>query len=431
MDYYDFKIEKRFREAEDFGDFDWDKQPSRRKQPANIDEKPSGTRKVIPFDRSSKAPIPKIETRTPRDFSPKVPFSRIFNHPLFSILAPTQLADPNYDEYDWRNYKEDVSRQIAENNFVGRDLATRKLNLVDYEVDLPTLPVVNPNFVRPEVPEVLWRDRPSSGPYIARSPKIGTVEYAVPDFNVPAPIPVELPEIHPWFDPPTEEELPGLLETFDYETQPMYDPESIKALRPDTLKDTGISIDITAGDNPKVKIRPMTIRAATKRTNDTKAASRWIKLSQLAISLTYGTYTEVMDFVDILVWDAYYVDPRTGMLRYAMHMENQNIINVLNGIAEGKYSVDIAATLVDYGVSQAQDILIGKASQAITRQVVDTGNWRSPQGPQGFINKMQKDYRNVLSQYEKKSDDEQSRRLFSLPPLSESSRRLWNAKSGL
>ena len=107
------------------------------------------------------------------------------------------------------------------------------------------------------------------------------------------------------------------------------------------------------------------------------------------------------------------------------------MINVINGIAEGKYSVDIAATLVDYGVSQAQDILIGQASRKVTREVIDTGNWRSPQGPQGFINKMQKDYKNVLSQYETKSANDKQRRLLSLPPLSESPRRLWNAKSGL
>ena len=175
----------------------------------------------------------------------------------------------------------------------------------------------------------------------------------------------------------------------------------------------------------------MMVRGSTKRKNDTKAASRWIKLSQLAISLTYGTYTEIMDFVEILVWDAYAIDPRTGKLVYAMFQEDYKMINVISGIAEGKYSVDIGATLVYYGVSQATDMIIGKSSKAVTRQVIDTGNWRSPQGPQGFINKMQKDYKNVLSQYEAQSADEKSRRLFSLPELSESPRRLWNAKTGL
>ena len=159
----------------------------------------------------------------------------------------------------------------------------------------------------------------------------------------------------------------------------------------------------------------MVVRGSTPRKNDTKAHSNWIKLAQKSISMTYGTYTEIMDFVEILVWDAYYIDPRTNKLVYAMFKEDYKIINVLNGIAKGKYSVDIAATLVDYGVSQAQDILIGKASKTVTREVVDLGGWRSLQGPQGFINKMQKDYRNVLSQYEKKQSDEKSKRIFSLP----------------
>ena len=234
------------------------------------------------------------------------------------------------------------------------------------------------------------------------------------------------------------EDIPQLVKNFDLEKIPSVDLESIpetmiKTKRPDTIYEQSVSIEVTAVPNklPMVRFRPMLIRGSTRRTNDTKAHSKWIKLSQLAISLTYGTYTEIMDFVDILVWDAYRVDPRTGNLRYAMFEEDMKIVNVLKGIAEGKYSVDIAATLVDYGVSQAQDILIGQISKKVTREVVDLGNWRSPQGPQGFINKMQKDYRNVLSQYESKTANEQSRGILSLPPLSESPRRLWNAKSGL
>ena len=111
-----------------------------------------------------------------------------------------------------------------------------------------------------------------------------------------------------------------------------------------------------------------------------------------------------------------------------MHHADGDILTVLDGIATGKYSVDIASTLVDYTISQAQDIIIGKISRSVTEQVIDTGNWQSPQGPQGFINKMQKDYKNVLSQYE----GETSRLLPELFPAEDlSKRRLWNAKSGL
>lgn len=433
MDYYNYPFEERFKKnkAEKLGEIDLEFIPDRRKTPANIDEKPSGGRKVIPFnDKSKKA---KIETRSPRDFSPKVPVNKLFGNPIFNFLFnPTQTAAPYEDEYNWKDYGSDISNMIAENNFVGRDLATSKLPLKDYEVELPTLPAVDPNFIRPEVTTVEWKNRPGDRPFISTSPKIGTVEYGVPDYDVPPPFPIELPDSHPWFDEPPAHEVPDLVREFDFETQPMYDPLSPKTVRrPDSIKETGVSIEISSGVVPTVKIRPQTVKGATKRRNDTKAASKWIKLSQLAISLTYGTYTEVMDFVEILVWDAYYVDPKTGKLRYAMFEEDYKIVNVLNGIAEGKYSLDIAATLVDYGVSQAQDILIGQASRMVTKQVIDTGNWRSPQGPQGFINKMQKDFQNVLSQYETFQSNETQRRLFSLPDIRESPRKLWNTKSGL
>ena len=380
--------------------------------------------------------IPKTETRTPRDLLPKIPISKVLKNNLFSqILQPSELAGDAETFYDWSKHGENVSRQIAEANFVGRDLAARMQPLDNYDTDLPIKPAVNPNFIRPAIPTPNWFERPESGPYISVSPKINTIEYVVPDYDVGPPIPMEVPERHLWFDEIPAQEIPELVKNFDIPKIPDIDvnPEMLRQKKPDSIHEVGVSIEFTAVAEklPIVKIRPMMVRGSTKRKNDTKAASRWIKLSQLAISLTYGTYTEIMDFVEILVWDAYAIDPRTGKLVYAMFQEDYKMINVISGIAEGKYSVDIGATLVDYGVSQATDMIIGKSSKAVTRQVIDTGNWRSPQGPQGFINKMQKDYKNVLSQYEAQSADEKSRRLFSLPELSESPRRLWNAKTGL
>ena len=309
------------------------------------------------------------------------------NNLLGQILQPSELAGDAETFYDWSKHGENVSRQIAQNNFVGRDLAVRQQKLENYDTVLPTQPAYNPNFVKPAVPTVNWFDRPETGPYVSQSPKINTIEYVVPDYDVGPPIPIELPHRHTWFDEVPDWEIPELVKNFDIPKIPDIDwsPEKLKKLKPDSIHEVGVSIEFTAVPNklPIVKVRPMIVKGSTPRKNDTKAASRWIKLSQLAISLTYGTYTEIMDFVEILVWDAYAIDPRTGRLTYAMFEEDYKIINVINGIAEGKYSVDIAATLVDYGVSQATDILIGKTSKAVTRQVIDTGNWRSPQGPHG------------------------------------------------
>jgi hypothetical protein len=402
-----------------------------------------------PATTTSGSNIPRVETRNPRDIPAKIPFAKLFTHPLVklgqAVLDPTMTASPEETFYDWSKHGENVSKQIAKNNFVGRDLAARQLPLQEYDVDLPTQPVKNANWIRPEIPEVGWFQRPETGPYISRSPKIGKVEVVIPEYNVPPPIPIELPERHAWFDEVPAQEIPELVKEFDVPPVPQIDiqpvpegipditPEMIPVRKPDQIQERGVSIEIQAVPDklPIVKFRPIVIKGSVPRKNDTKAHSKWIKLSQLAISLTFGTYTEIMDFVEILVWDAYYIDPRTKRLRYAMFEEEMKMINVLNGIAEGKYSVDIAATLVDYGVSQAQDIIIGKLSRAVTKQVIDTGSWRSPQGPQGFVNKMQKDYKNVLSQYETKSTDDSRRRLLSLPSLSESPRRLWNPHTGL
>jgi hypothetical protein len=422
------------------------KRPARRslrRPQTNFDPRKEGTSEQKwrshpkPATGLSGSSIPKVETRMPRDIPPKIPMHTLLSHPIFklgqALLSPSTPSNETF--YDWSTHNENVSKQIAQDNFVGKDLAARLQPLTDYEVDLPTQPVVNPNFVRPAVPTVNWFSRPENGPYISQSPKIGTIEYIVPDYNVPPPVPVELPDEHTFFDEVPAQEIPELVKNLFSPEIPNIDinPEMVRQRKPDEIQDKGVSIEVVAVPNklPMIKFRPVLVRGSTPRKNEAKAHSRWIKLAHKAISLTYGTYTEIQDFTEILVWDAYYIDPRTGRLRYAMFEEDMKIVNVLNGIANGKYSVDIAATLVDYGVSQAQDILIGKMSQAITKQVVDTGGWRSPQGPQGFVNKMQKDYRNVLSQYEKSETDEQKNRLLSLQPLSDSPRRLWNAKSGL
>ncbi len=407
----------------------------------------------------------RLEIRSPDDIPPKLPLWQFFTKTVGiigslpvttarAILYP-KTPDPDDQPYmdfntlqekwiewhhwmlsddPWKDYRRGFRWSPGDLSVQEMQLAARPEQYVSPEIDFPTKAVDNPNFVRPPVPTVNWFDRPETGPYIAKSPKIGTVEYVVPDYDVSPPISVPWPEKHSFLDEIPVQEIPSLLKEFDIEKIPELDPtpEALKQLKPDNIKDVGVSIEITAvpNKNPVIRFRPTIVRGSTRRQRETKAHSKWIKLSQLAISLTFGTYTEVMDFVEILVWDSYYIDPKTGKLVYAMFKEDYKMINVINGIAEGKYHVDIGATLVDYGVSQATDILIGQASRRVTREVIDYGGWQSPQGPQGFINKMQKDYRNVLSQYETEISNEK-RRLLSLPPLSQSERKLWNAKSGL
>ena len=56
--------------------------------------------------------------------------------------------------------------------------------------------------------------------------------------------------------------------------------------------------------------------------------------------------------------------------------------------SEGKYDVDMQQLIVDYAFMQLQDFLIGKMSQGIVSQAIDTGGWQSPIGPEAFVNKM-------------------------------------------
>ena len=102
--------------------------------------------------------IPKVETRNPRDIPAKVPFSKFLGHPLIKMgqaaLSPTMLAAPEDTFYDWSKHGENVAKQIAQDNFVGRDLVARPQGLKSYDVDLPTRPVENANWIRPPEPIV-------------------------------------------------------------------------------------------------------------------------------------------------------------------------------------------------------------------------------------------------------------------------------------
>lgn len=384
----------------------------------------------------AKPKSPTVETRNPTDFIGKVPINKIFNLPGFNVLknvlTPSTLAEPWLDEITPQKAAERQSKYIREVNPGLDDLIVQPEPIKEYEFELPTEPVADPQFIRPQVPIVRWNDTPPTGPFITTSPKIGTITYRPPRYHVPPPYLVEVPQVHPIFSEPTPLEIPQLLKGFDVETKPKIDtsyrmpPIGKTNLISDRVMVIDVSTDVKM--DPIVRFRESKVKASTLRKREKKASSKYIKMAQMAISLTYGTYTEIMDFVEILVWDAYIYNPKTKTMMYAMHHADGDILVVLDGIATGKYSVDIASTLVDYTISQAQDIIIGKISRSITSEVIDSGNWHSPQGPQGFVNKMQKDYKNVLSQYEGQTTP----LLPNIFPREElSQRRLWNAKSGL
>jgi hypothetical protein len=113
---------------------------------------------------------------------------------------------------------------------------------------------------------------------------------------------------------------------------------------------------------------------------------RWIKLAHMLISLTYGTYTEIMDFLQCLAWNSYQM--RNGKKIPAMALSKGSLHEILIGVMEGRYDVDMQGLMVDFTFMQLQDFIIGRFSKALVKQAIDTGGWQSPIGPQAFNRKM-------------------------------------------
>jgi hypothetical protein len=225
----------------------------------------------------SSSNIPKTEVRKPKDFKPKIPISKVLTHPVIqlgkNVLSPTQLASPAETFYDWSKHDQIIGQQIADRGNVMSELGVSPQPLATYEVDLPTLPADDANFIRPEVPTINWFDKPEYGPYISHSPKINTIEYVVPDYDVAPPYPMELPDEESFFDPVPAQDIPSLLDVFDVEPIPSIDiepPEPIKKMerrKPDQIHEKGIAIEIVEVPNklPIVKFRPTLVKGSTPR----------------------------------------------------------------------------------------------------------------------------------------------------------------------
>lgn len=328
-----------------------------------------------------------IETRNPKDFTAvKVPYGIFKRIPLLGLFAPSMTAAPEFSEFDTG------PRYWQEEGF--EDLAVRQPQFIEAEPVPMPYKVIEP-VEMPPVPEVKWDQQPPKGPYITRSPKVGTITYVVPDYIVPQPIPLYVDDLPKEFEdlPLVRQPVPEFIT--DVKTKPDFDdipPEEFKQRVRSDVTEEGVEITIqepkTDTQLETVKIRRIKTRGSRKRRKDTKAASRWIKLAHKTISMTYGTYTEIKEAIEIFAWSAYQI--KNGKVYYAMQIEKGNIQNVLKGIRTGKYEVDISTFVFDLAMVQMQDWLIGKASKQITSTLIDQGQWSSPQGPQGFINQIQR-----------------------------------------
>lgn len=341
---------------------------------------------------------PKVVTTDPATVSPRISVGKVFATvgksvaPLVaSILSPSRVADATI------NWGPEIH-----NNFVNAPPDLKEMVISEPEPLNVPVPVGKPypfnqvDMIRPPIPEIPWADfKTWSYPGVTHSPKVGTTIINVPDFIVYEPIPLEA---DPYYD---LWNIPDDLTFEDLFPETMLRNRHISKTTPETFPKTrsrvneyGVTIEISRVNVKRkkvtrVKIRPTRQRASKPRKMDRKANRKWIKLAHKFISLTYGTYTEIIDFLEALAWNSYKINHRGNKVP-AMALEKGHLGNILIGVMEGKYQLDTDQFLVDVVFMQAQDYIQGKLSKALVKEAIDSGGWNNPMGPQAFVNNINK-----------------------------------------
>ena len=375
-----------------------------RPPPINKFERPWKPSEKSPDPKSPwKKPAPDLEIRDPASANPKIPLralSRLV--PALSFFLPSRVEDATLDPGPFYWQKEDFSElksmQVA-----------RPLPNVDIQPVRPTQDDWN-QIPREAIPEVPFSDfGPEIGPAMTRSPKKGSVFVNVPDIIVPPPYDIGPIPNHELWDIPDNADFSDIWPARK-EARPDIDVDIIEPpvkQRQRNIDEEGLSIviDVIENTDPKkvedpfvvIKFVPFVHRGSQKRRKDRKANRRWIKAAYKFVNMTYGTYTEVQDAMEVIAWNAYVIDSKGNKIP-AMVLEDGSLLRVMRGIGRGEYELDLGATVIDYAVMQATDALQGKFSKRIVDQSIDQGWWTSPQGPQGFVNNQTKGFDHVQSQ---------------------------------
>ena len=324
---------------------------------------------------------------------------------IATVLSPSEASDATYDPgpYFWQN-----SNFHRDPNL--RDMAVGYVEPIIPMVDVP----VEPKFdipVRPTAPEIPWKEfKEHVGDGYTRSPKKGTIVINVPDIMVPPPLTLEpFPELFPDTDVRYENPFPNMVEPeidFDAPEISVNPPRTGQRNR---LGQDEVVIEIetkpeteTQPEVTRLTIRSRRVKASQKRRKETKAGSKWIKAANKLISNTYGEYSEMIDLMEVISFNAYKeVKNKDGeIVRIpAVALEDGSLLKVMQGIGRGEYEFDIGKFIIDFTVMQATDALIGKVNQKIVKDLIDTGIWQSAAGPSSSINRATGDFANVSSQY--------------------------------
>lgn len=328
---------------------------------------------------------PKVVTTIPEVTNPRVSVDKLLKiagktlAPLVaSILSPTRVADATID---WGpELYNDFDTIATLNDMVIAPPAP---------YNIPTETYVQPftEYERPNLPEIPWPEiKTDTSPGFTKSPKKGTLIVNVPDYIIAPPIPMDADPNHDIWNVPDDMPFERLF------PQPMDDPAPgvVPEIMPKVqsrVNETGVTLELSKTTTGiRLKVRPMKQRASRRRRKDVKANRKWLKITHMLISVTFGTYTEILDLLEALAWNSY--EMRNGNKVPAMALENGKLVSILTGVLEGKYDVDMEQLIIDYAFMQLQDFLIGRTSQAITSSVIDSGGWQSPIGPEAFVNKI-------------------------------------------
>lgn len=97
------------------------------------------------------------------------------------------------------------------------------------------------------------------------------------------------------------------------------------------------------------------------------------------VNLTYGTYSEVLDFVDAVAGNAYWVGP--GGLE---SLDGVPRMDVLAALIDGRAVLDMHGALVDFAINEIVDRAYGARARQL-RKLQERMGWQLPMGLEGQL----------------------------------------------
>ena len=216
------------------------------------------------------------------------------------------------------------------------------------------------------------------------------------DVPVLPPMPIEIPDAAPDFDPVTPVARPLPMPRPRPDASPVEVPHvpavdrftgirTFPPARPKTQYETTIVIERVPGDKPGIKVRARTrfkyqIYQNTRRKYDAKGV--YLRLQQL-VTATFGTLTELQDFIEAVAVNIVDAEGRpviftrkgefldrseafTNPLARGAAVNFLGYYEAFDGLIDGRYSLDLGGFAFDYTMMQAGDVeaaLPGRAMQ--------------------------------------------------------------------